>query len=85
MIAVWLFLKMPRVCLQFVIVVFPDHTHQLFFGMTHCTCIYREAIGYDSQMKIAFLSLKIAFVLVNSVDPDSGILSRYSLFAKVHI
>ena len=25
-----LFLKMPRVCLQFVFVVFPDHTHSLF-------------------------------------------------------
>ena len=24
---VWLFLTMPRVCLQFVIVVFPDHTN----------------------------------------------------------
>ena len=23
----WLFLTVPRVCLQFVIVVFPDHTH----------------------------------------------------------
>ena len=27
---VWLFLMMPRVCLQFVIMVFPDHTHLLF-------------------------------------------------------
>ena len=26
-IFVWLFLGMPRVCLQFVIVVFPGHTH----------------------------------------------------------
>ena len=26
-IIVWLFLMMPRVCLQFVIVIFPDHTH----------------------------------------------------------
>ena len=26
-VAVWLFLMMPQVCLQFVIVVFPDHTH----------------------------------------------------------
>ena len=25
-----LFLTVPRVCLQFVIVVFPDHTHLLF-------------------------------------------------------
>ena len=24
---VWLFLAVPMVCLQFVIVVFPDHTH----------------------------------------------------------
>ena len=26
-IVVWLFLTVPWVCLQFVIVVFPDHTH----------------------------------------------------------
>ena len=29
-IVVWLILTMPRVCLQFVIVVFPDHTHCFF-------------------------------------------------------
>ena len=29
-IVVWLFLVVPVVCLQFVIVVFPDHTHLLF-------------------------------------------------------
>ena len=27
-----LFLAVPRGCLQFVIVVFPDHTHLLFLG-----------------------------------------------------
>ena len=27
---VWLFLAVPWVCLQYVIVVFPDHTHFLF-------------------------------------------------------
>ena len=27
----WLFLGVPRGCLRFVIVVFPDHTHLLFF------------------------------------------------------
>ena len=27
-----LFLALPLGCLQFVIVVFPDHTHLLFFG-----------------------------------------------------
>ena len=30
-IVVWLVLMMSRVCLQFVIVVFPDQTHILFF------------------------------------------------------
>ena len=29
--AVWLFLAVPWVCLRFAIVVFPDHTHILFF------------------------------------------------------
>ena len=31
MIVVWLFLAVPWVCQQFVIVVCPDHTHLLFF------------------------------------------------------
>ena len=30
-IVVWLFVVVPWVCLQIVIVVFPDHTHLLFF------------------------------------------------------
>ena len=29
-IVVWLFLVVPSACLQFVIVVFPDHTYLLF-------------------------------------------------------
>ena len=33
-IVVWLFLAMPWVCLQLVIVVFPDHTH-LLYTMTY--------------------------------------------------
>ena len=32
-IVVWLFLAVPWVCLQFVIVVFPDHTHLLFYAI----------------------------------------------------
>ena len=31
MIVVWLFRAVPWVCLQFAIVVFPDHTHLLFY------------------------------------------------------
>ena len=31
-IVVWLFLAVQLVCLQFVIMVFPGHTHLLFWG-----------------------------------------------------
>ena len=34
-----LFLAVPRGCLQFVIVVFPDHTHVLFFLYNDCSHI----------------------------------------------
>ena len=33
-----LFLAVPRGCLQFVIVVFPDHTHLLFFLLFGLVC-----------------------------------------------
>ena len=33
-----LFLTVPRGCLQFVIVVFPDHTHLLFLIVIHTVC-----------------------------------------------
>ena len=31
-----LFLAVPRGCLRFVIVVFPDHTHLLFLTLCNC-------------------------------------------------
>ena len=34
----WLFLAVPWVCLQFLIVVFPDHTHLLFL-MSRILCL----------------------------------------------
>ena len=35
MIVVWLFVSVPWVCLQFVIVIYPDHTDLLFWGVIH--------------------------------------------------
>ena len=52
-IVVWLFLKMPRVCLQFVIMAFPDHTqyfriaYQLYL-YTLCTIFF--AYDYTSLL-----------------------------------
>ena len=46
---VWLFLAVPWVCLRFVIVVFPDHTHFNFFVidfLLQCTiCIERNVLS----------------------------------------
>ena len=33
-IVVWLFLTMPGVCLQFLFVVFPDHTHYFLWFLS---------------------------------------------------
>ena len=38
-IVVWLFLAVPWVCLQFVIVVFPDHTHLLFLALFNLSSV----------------------------------------------
>ena len=38
-----LFLAVPRDCLRFVIVVFPDHAHLLFI----CNSILIKAVTYD--------------------------------------
>ena len=45
-IVVRLLLAVPRVCLQFVIVVFPDHTHLLFWPHPHS---YQQNIGSFMQ------------------------------------
>ena len=52
-----LFLEVPRGCLRFVIVVFPDHTHLLF--------LY-EGCPKSSRTQLDFL--KILFKLVSYYD-----------------
>ena len=44
-----LFLAVPRGCLQFVIVVFPDHTHLLLLTLGTCMCDVGLCLT-DSQM-----------------------------------
>ena len=52
MIAVWLFLVVLWNCLQFVIVVLPDHTHLLFFireGSRSLSCNEKHSIFTSVQ------------------------------------
>ena len=46
-----LFLAVPRGCLQFVIVVFPDHTHLLFLNLLHRS-LHLQAIMCGSRRGI---------------------------------
>ena len=41
----WLFLAVPRGCLRFVIVVFPDHTHLLFLIYNKMCVVYVSELG----------------------------------------
>ena len=48
-----LFLAVPRGCLQFVIVVFPDHTHLLFFILQPGIAIHRKERSFRGR-KVPF-------------------------------
>ena len=50
-IDVWLFLTMPQFFLQFVISVFPDHTHLLFFSVTVLNIPYFYQIIRSSRVR----------------------------------
>ena len=51
-----LFLAVPRGCLQFVIVVFPDHTHLLFLLVAHTTLLEISCPG--SIMMMLYVRVK---------------------------
>ena len=63
-----LFLAVPRGCLQFVIVVFPDHTHLLFLGAGPGLHIHKldgncpsRKIGCSKHEKTAPANIKLYF------------------------
>ena len=46
-----LFLAVPWGCLQFVIVVFPDHTYFLFLGQKVIFCSFLKVVMLHSKVK----------------------------------
>ena len=72
----WLFLTVPWGCLQFVIVVFPDHTHLLFFLANIVFKINSDQSagrvhGIDNQDS-HYESLKCAFRFLNMGGSRGG-------------
>ena len=59
-----LFLAVPRGCLQFVIVVFPDHTHLLFLMyLMNVSCRVTEQAESLSQLSLHFHQQLLTFYL----------------------
>ena len=58
---VWLFLTVPWVCLHFVIVVFPDHTHLLFLN-AKMTPFYEKERRRAKGVKRSFNIAKRTFI-----------------------
>ena len=79
-----LFLAVPRGCLRFAIVVFPDHTHLPFFMSRE-----RYIIFVSTQVHSGNFIIKLFFVLKEqnkSLLAASGpIWSRYTLILKEEI
>ena len=53
-----LFLAVPRACLQFVIVVFPDHTHLLFRHTCVALLHKKTVLSLETSSEINFEFIK---------------------------
>ena len=71
-----LFLTVPRGCLQFVIVVFPDHTHLLF--LVKFSVLQQTRIVYSNSIQRTLLSI-LSNGLGNNRDHARGRLGRRCL------
>ena len=66
-IVLLLFLMMLQVCLQFAIVVFPDHTHYLFLYGSHPQCYILRPLPFGLQGRVFF-----GFYLIWAWRPSSS-------------
>ena len=65
-IVVRLFLPIPRVCLQFVIVVFPEHSHLLFFIF----CIFHATVHLNNYHDKCYNIITILSFYTASLDRE---------------
>ena len=65
---VLLFLTMPQICLQFVIVVFPDHTDSLFFMPWTAVWSAEHKIFINIAITRTMLSLNETCIHIHVID-----------------
>ena len=62
-----LFLAVQRGCLQFVIVVFPDHTHLLFYKPYHVCYHFKKTLLYVmAQILLGYFNADTKNIIVNT-------------------
>ena len=80
MIVERLFLAVPRCCLRFVIVIFPDHTHLLFLHLSISNDIVSTKI-YDKSDDFDFEIVNFPF-LDGDVPRSTSLISQLIRFAR---
>ena len=74
-----LFLAVPRGCLQFVIVVFPDHTHLLFFTYGTFRKVNNKGADQTARMR------RLVCVCVVRKPPKTGFLRPRPILLWFHV
>ena len=77
MMVEWLFLGVPGGCLRFVIVVFPDHTHLLFFHVKWFTvsCYFKKKCTPLISVTVAIK--EVVFTILYFIAPiTAGIVTK---------
>ena len=67
----WFFLTVPQGCLQFVIVVFPNHTHLLLFRHTLITYYVKKMLEHRYDIRIWESCVDPNLLMVVRQDPDN--------------
>ena len=78
---VWLFLTMPWVCLQFVIVIYPDHAHLLFFRLTIIVALRLDPD--QCQELIGPFWIYIVCIVISTTRQQKSPFSYLGQFSKI--
>ena len=63
-VVMWLFLAVPWVCLQFVIVAFPEHTHLLFLHFFFSRCLALPRFSFNMERDCLQIEVRIGWIFI---------------------
>ena len=84
MLVVWLFLLVPWVFLQFVIVIFPDHTDLVFLGVIHANSYGFCESAHLLGLVWAFVTVQNSYVMAQ-IAVERQFVQAAKALASLHI